>query len=168
MSLLHESIHICLNRLKKVSDFVWIDLWPFESIHLSRLKDSVIRITKCFWLALNRFKLFWIVSIFILDSLNRFNSLSIFTRFFFPVLSFSGLNRFIHLVNPFMLLFLTLNFELPLLHYINSPPHNFQFIESFASILSWSEKLFVHKFFKIKHFFLESLWTLSRIDFLGF
>jgi len=51
--------------------------------------------------------------------------------------------------------------------YINSPPHNSQFIESFATILSRSQKLFVHKFFKIKHFFLESLCTLSHIDVLG-
>ena len=38
-----------------------------------------------------------------------------------------------------------------------SLPHNTQSIESFTSILSRSQKLIVHTFFKIKHFFLESL-----------
>jgi len=42
-------------------------------------------------------------------------------------------------------------------HYINPSPHNSQLIESFASILSRSQKLTEHIFFKIKHFFLESL-----------
>jgi len=57
-------------------------------------------------------------------------------------------------------------FALALLFYIYSLSHNPKIIESFATILYRSQKLFVHKFFKIKHFFLESLCTLSRIDFL--
>jgi hypothetical protein len=58
-------------------------------------------------------------------------------------------------------------FALAILFYIYWLPHNTKIIESFASILSRSQKLVVHKFFKIKHFFLESLCTLSHIDFLG-
>jgi len=48
-----------------------------------------------------------------------------------------------------------------------SSHHNSKIIESFATILSRSQKLFVHTFFKIKHFFLESIYTLSHIDLLG-
>jgi len=47
------------------------------------------------------------------------------------------------------------------LYYINTFLLNFKIIESFASILSRSQKLIVHIFFKIKHFFLESLCSLS-------
>ena len=71
------------------------------------------------------------------------------------------LNESIHSVIP------TRNFTLSLLLYINSPPLNSTFIESFATIHSRSQKLIVHKFFKIKHFFLESLCSLSHIDLLG-
>ena len=47
------------------------------------------------------------------------------------------------------------------LSYILLSPHFSKTIESFASILSRSQKLIVHTFFKIKHFFLESLCSLS-------
>jgi len=59
------------------------------------------------------------------------------------------------------------NFTLTTPLYVYSHPHNTQNMESFASILSRSQKLIVHTFFKIKHFFLESFCTLSHIDFLG-
>ena len=71
----------------------------------------------------------------------------------FPALSFSGLNRFTHLVNRSTQLVLGKNLNL-LSFSIYTHSHNTQNIESFASILSRSPKLIVHKFFKIKHFFL--------------
>ena len=46
--------------------------------------------------------------------------------------------------------------------YILPSPLNSKFIESFASILSRSPKLIAHTFFKIKHFFLESLCDAVR------
>jgi len=61
----------------------------------------------------------------------------------------------------------TRKIALVLLLYIYSLPHNPKIIESFVTILSRPQKLFVHKFVKIKHFFLESLCTLSHIDLLG-
>ena len=80
-------------------------------------------ITKSLWLAINRFKLFWIISTFILGTFNRFKShmiASIFIAFFlFPVLSFSCLNRFKYLVNRFML-FLDEKLHFPQLFYIYS------------------------------------------------
>jgi len=54
------------------------------------------------------------------------------------------------------------NFALTTPLFIYSLPHITQIIESFASILSRSLKLIVHAFFKIKHFFLESLCSLSH------
>ena len=47
------------------------------------------------------------------------------------------------------------------LYYIYTSLHNFKIIESFATILSRSQKLIVHTFFNVKHFFLESLCSLS-------
>jgi len=55
-------------------------------------------------------------------------------------------------------------FALATFFYIYSVPHNTQIIESFATIHSRSQKLIAHKFYKIKHFFLESLCSLSHID----
>jgi len=53
------------------------------------------------------------------------------------------------------------------LYYIYSFSHNSKIIESFASILSRSQKLIAQTFFKIKHFFLESLclwvYRFSRV-----
>jgi len=46
------------------------------------------------------------------------------------------------------------NFALATPFYIYSLHHNTEIIDSFAYILSRSQKLIVHKFFKIKHFFL--------------
>jgi len=67
----------------------------------------------------------------------------------------------IHLVD------FTRKIALGLIFYIYSLSHLPKIIESFATILSRSQKLFVHKFFKIKHFFLESICTLTHIDLLG-
>jgi len=53
------------------------------------------------------------------------------------------------------------NFSFSTLSYILFSPHISKFIESFATILSRSQKLLVNTFFKIKHFFLESLCSLS-------
>jgi hypothetical protein len=47
------------------------------------------------------------------------------------------------------------------LYYINTLPSQLQIIESFASILSRSQKLIVHTLFKIEHFFLKLLCSLS-------
>ena len=62
---------------------------------------------------------------------------------------------------------LPLCFKAWTLFYIYSLPHNTQSIESFASILSRSQKLIAHTFFKIEHFFLESLciwvYRFSRV-----
>ena len=123
-----------------------------------------------FWLILNGFKINWIILIFILGILNHFKCWGIriilrnilrFSRFFFY-----GLNRLSHLTNWFTQLNLVEKITLALILYIYSLSHNSQNIESFASILSRSQKLIVHKFFKIKHFFLESLCTLSHIHLL--
>ena len=57
--------------------------------------------------------------------------------------------------------FLVWKFSSSLFSYILFFPLNSKGIESFASILSRSQKLIVHTFFKIKHFFLESLCSLS-------
>jgi len=56
-------------------------------------------------------------------------------------------------------------FALAFIFYIYSLSHNSQSIESFKSIISRSQKFIVHKFFKIKHFFLESLCALSHMIF---
>jgi len=69
-------------------------------------------------------------------------------------LSFSCLNRFTHFVNRFTMLFLAEILHLPpfsiYTHLLITPI----FFESFAPILSRSQNLIVHKFFKIKHVFL--------------
>ena len=62
-----------------------------------------------------------------------------------------SLNESIHTIS------FTRKFTLPLLYYINSPPLNTKIIESFATIISRSQKLIVHTYFKIKQFFIESL-----------
>jgi len=154
-----ESTQSYLNRFKNVSNSVWIDsclnhfipswvissnsMTLFESIHTN--SESIQSFILATWIVSN---LTWLSSIFI----------------YFPSflgLPFCCLNQFTSLMNRFTLLFLCKNLYLVTPHYINPSHHNSQIIESFASILSRSQKLIVHTFFKIKHFFLESLCSLS-------
>jgi len=126
-----------------------------------------------FWLSMNRFITSWIVSTFILGIFESFQNLFDTHHSSYPFAFFSfvfyGMNRFTQLVNRVTQLFLCENLHLPLLsiysHFLITPK-SLNHLQV-ATILSRTQKLFVHKFFKIKHFFLESLCTLSHIDLLG-
>jgi len=72
-----------------------------------------------------------------------------------------------HFSESIHLVVFTRKFTLALIFYIYHFSHNSKIIESFAYILSRSQNLIARKFFKIKHFFLESLCTLSHIDLVG-
>ena len=126
-------IDSCMNRLTKLSDLPWID--SYET---------------------------WIISIFILGSLESIHiCIELFHSSCFSGLFICCLNWFKNLVNQFNLLILCKNWVFsPLTTYTLIFTIS-KIIESFASILSRSQKLIVHTFFKIKHFFLESLCSLS-------
>ena len=164
-----ESAHYSLNRFNKVSDFIWIDLYLLESIHAWIVSFLSKSSHKCLWQTLNRFAYIYIyIYMYIwIDSL-----LSVFTwNDSIPLWidSFSCTAGFVFLmsesIQPFselihsVLLVWKLYLFTP--HCIFYPSHNSKIIESFASILSRSQKLIVQTFFKIKHFFLESLCSLS-------
>jgi len=92
---------------------IWIDSLLPESYHLKSLtwgessQMCLNRITKTFWLILNRFKIVWIVSIIILGTLNRFKlCLNRINHHSPSGLSFCCLNWFTHLMNRFTMLFL--------------------------------------------------------------
>jgi len=115
----------------------------------------------------NRFKPALNRIIYLLGKLNRLNYH--LTRFipyhtFLCLLWFESiqtLNKSIQTIHFVWIL------SLPFPYYIYSSSYNSQFIESFTSILSRSQKLIAHTFFKIKHFFLESLclwvYRFSRV-----
>jgi len=121
-----------LNRFINLSDLVWI--------------DSI---------------LLWIVSIFFwapwVDSIINWH-VSFFIIIFSYLIWFESIqivSESIHTVH------FVRKFGLSPCSYILYSPHNSKIIESFATILSRSQKLIVHIFFKIKYFFLESLCSLS-------
>jgi len=157
-----KSSHYCLNRFKKVSDFMWIDSHLFESIHVCIVSFLLESSHKTLWLSLNRFIrslnrinlhpryiwidsiMFWIVSSFIL-----------LWSVFFLSESIQAFRESIQSVK------FVRKLSLFTLHNIYTSLHISKSIKSFATILSRSQKLIVHIFFKIKHFFLESLCSLS-------
>jgi len=137
----YESIH------------VWIVSFSFESYH------------QTLWLSLNRFTSILnrlrpssgqLESFHISHDLHLSFNLSFCLGLSFLV--FESIQLFNKSIHTFVFL---RKFSLTTFPYILSSPHNSQFIESFATILSRSKKLIVHKFFEIKHFFLESLCSLS-------
>jgi len=155
-----ESTHHSLNQLNKVFAFMWIDSHLFESIHIYWIDSCMHRVFSILNRLTKLSDLSWfdlyevlIVSIFILGTLE---STQIWFESYHPSyffgLSFCCLNRFKHLVNQFNLLHLCKNWVfLPLTIYTLLLFS--KFIESFASILSKSQKLIAYTFFKIKHFF---------------
>jgi len=147
-----ESTHILLDSIHPwiASKIMWITSQKFltfnESVHY--ILESYQSSSWAFWIVSN---LHWCSSFFI-------------TLFPFSVLWFKYIHK---LAESLHTVIFVRKFALALSFYIYSLPHITKFIESFATILSRSQKLFVHKFFKIKHFFLESLCTLSHVDLLG-
>jgi len=117
------------------------------------------------WPCLNWFIIFMNRINSLLGILSRFKYLltrSILLLFFSPsCFVLYGLNRFIKWQNRFTQLLLCKNLVLSPLSINSLLLINPNIIESFATILSRSQKLIVHTFFKIKHFFLESLCSLS-------
>jgi len=163
-----ESIYYILNRFIKVSDYWWIDsksLWIISYMNrltsLWNASQNSLTLTESIqlkhesyqsssWVHLNQF----------INTLNCF-IFHAFSVCFLCSESIQSIIESIHSVKSVRKLCLVTS------HYINPSPHNSQLIESFASILSRSQKLIEHKFFKIQHFFLESLFSLRYIDFLG-
>jgi len=126
------SNHFHLKRFIKLSELVWID-------------------SNLFWIVSNTFWAIWVDS-------NISWHVSFFIIIFPCLIWFEWIqivSESIHTVH------FVRKFRLSPCSYILYYPHNSNFIESFASILSRSQKLIVHAFFKIKHFFLESLCSLS-------
>jgi len=133
-----KSIHIYLNWFMYASSLFYFEsahktLWPV----LNRFLQSLNRINLhpgYTWIDSN---MIWIVSSFILFWSGFWLSESI--QAFSESIQFVKFVRKLSLFTP---------------HYIYTPLPFFKVIESFASILSRSQKLIAHTFFKIKHFFL--------------
>jgi len=143
-------LFLCMNRLKNgwivsLKSLTWSESIQgiYESTHDWIVSIILESYHKSLWLSLNRFT----------PTLNRFNFFwAVWIVSFFTWHSFIESTHVVDFVRKFTLVHLFYKYSLP---------HNFQFIETFATILSRSQKLIVHTFFKIKHFFLESLCSLS-------
>ena len=160
-----ESIQSYLNQFKSVSDSVWIDshcIWidyclnRFISSWVVSLNSLTVSepiqcylesIQSSIWGAWIVSYISWLASIFMYSSLSGLGFLDVWI---------DSIGKWIDSICCFVW-----KLSLFTLYYINTFLLNFKRIESFASILSRSQKLTVHTFFKIKHFFFESLCSLS-------
>jgi len=154
-SIHYESIHPSL--WLKVNQFTstWIDSWMNRLFSVWNVSQNSLTCTESihkrlesyqssFWVHLNRLK--YVLNRFILHAFLVCFLLSESTQPFSESIQFVYFLRKLSLFTPY---------------YIYTSLHNFKIIESFATILFRSKKLIVHTFFKIKHFFLESLCSLS-------
>jgi len=113
-----------------------------ESIHyyLESIQSSI-------WAAWIISYISWLASIFMYSSLSGLGFLDVWI---------DSIGQWIDSIFVFVR-----KLSLLTLYYINTFLLNFKIIESFASILSRSQKLNVHTFFEIIHFFFELLCSLS-------
>jgi len=151
----------------------------FNLITSKSIQNSLNRIMETLWHVLNRFKIIWIVSTFMMGLLNRFKNGLIrinLHSLFIVHLAFSCLNRFKHLMNRFTMLFLAEIFHLPpfsiYTHFlITSKPFNHLHLFSLES-----PNLIVHLFLRLdtfsknhceslSHRFLECYWDCKLIAF---
>ena len=148
-----ESTHHSLNRFNEVSDFMWIDSHLLESIHVWIVSFLFESSHKTLWLVSNRF----------IRNLNRINlhhGLTWIDSNLYWVVSFFMLLWFVFLLSESIHAssesIQSVNFvqKLSLItpYYIYISLHITKSIESFAYILSRSQKLIVHTFFKINTF----------------